>query len=255
MNTQNDTGPEKSYLNMSWQERFEFTRAVSAIPALMCMVFLRLNLGYRIIKIHWLVLIGGSMCILPAVAPQLVRPHGWVFVLVGVAMPIIGVVVRHRRWNELLAGRRLHTFSPGTMSLVEFLPLPGLFKVNRRVYRILDPLAVAIFGLILFPLSHGMTVLSIFCASGLAVFEDSVWRAIVKRDMDLHDAYIASQVLQEVMEMSAAGESEEAQQKVLMEVGLPTGTDARLKKQIQIRKAKAPKAAPDNLAAQEAARA
>jgi len=80
MNIQSNTPPEKDYLHKSWTERYEFTRAFSVIPALFCMIFLRLDVGYRMIKVHWLAVAAACAVAAPVVAT------------VGLILGVLGII-------------------------------------------------------------------------------------------------------------------------------------------------------------------
>lgn len=246
-NDPNQTPP--SFLQgMSWNQRFQFIRLASFIPALMAMIFTREKLGYRLIKMNVLIGLSIILLIVPELWPQIVKPFGFVMDIYAIALPGIGFVQRQKRWYSLCRGVRYFTYSMG-FSFLEKLPLHVFFRKNRRVQRFLDPFVVVCAGLLIgILLNHLLGVMIALSGVGLFIFENDLFERIVNRDLDLMDNFTASEVSMQVVKMFEAGESQEAIEEVSKNAGeVSTGIAPDIKRQIQMRKAKRLNA-PDNLA-------
>jgi hypothetical protein len=164
------------------------------------------------------------------------------------AMLGLGLWQRWQRWHGLCRGERWHSYSPG-ISYLESLPWPSVLQSHRRINRFIDPAAVAIVGLIIgVALSHGLGVWIIFSAFFLHVFEQDLYDKQLNRDLDTLDGLCAAEVQAEVVKTFDTGQSAEATTLSLEEtIGIPTGLDPLLAKQVEIRVRR--QSAPDNLAA------
>src|SRR5580698_8796750 len=244
-NDPNQTPPSFQH-GSSWNQRFQFIRIASFIPALMGMIFTREKLGYRLIKMNVLISISIILLIVPELWPQIVKPFGFVLDIYAIALSGIGFVQRQRRWHALCQGIRYFTYSTG-FSFLEKLPLHGFFRKNRRVQKFLDPFVLACAGLLIgILLNHLLGIVIAFSALGLFIFENDLYERMLNRDLDLMDNFFASEVSMQVVEMFEAGESQEAIDQVSKNAGeFSTGIAPDIKRQIQIRKAKRLNA-PDN---------
>jgi hypothetical protein len=243
---------EKGFVEASWKEKTGMGRAASVIPAVGCFAFIRTDMGYRLVKPIYFWCLAALLCAMAAVCHRLAEPFPCVLVIYAMIMVGLGLRQRIQRWNQLSRGRKQHTFCPGESVLARLrLPLPAFMKKNRRLYRYGDPALVVIAALVLGMLCHLLGLWLLFCAACVAVFEGDLFLKIVNRDLDLMDNTISAEVSQKVLEMIEAGESEEAQEQVKKDAGIPTGIDGSLKNKIISKKRKA---SPDNLATQEVAR-
>jgi hypothetical protein len=239
----------QKFEDMTWWDRINVIRTLSLFPAITVMVFIRRKLGFRMMKPTWLVVMTIIMLTIPAVAHQVAEPFAVLMVAYALAMLGLGLWQRWQRWKELCNGERWHTFSPG-ISYLENLPWPPFMKSHRRVNRFIDPAAVAIAGLIIgLALSHGLGIWIIFSAFFLYVFEQDLYEKQLNHDLDTLDGLFASEVQAEVVKHFEQGETAEQRQQTLEETaGIPTGLAPDIHKQVELRRAKQRKPAPDNLA-------
>jgi hypothetical protein len=245
MNTETEV-TENQFVKASWKEKVQIGRALSVVPAVGCFAFIRSDMGGRLGRPSYYVCLFILLCIMAATGHQLAKPYPCVLVIYGAIMLGLGLYNRKLRWDDFCSGRKLHSFYPG-LSVLErcHLPLPAFLKVNRRLYRYGDPALVAIAALILGLACHLLGLFLLFSAACVAIFEQDLFLKIVSREWDLRDSLISSEVSQKVVEMIEAGESEEAQQQVQKDAGIPTGIDISLKNKLISKKRKV---APDNLA-------
>ena len=243
------TNPDKKLEDMTWMEKIDLIRALSLFPAITVMVFIRRRLGFRMMKPTWLIVLTLIMLSVPFAFKELFAPFNFLMPLYALAMLGLGLRQRWQRWQELCRGERWHTYSPG-VSYLETLPLPPFFKTDRRVNRFLDPAAAFIVGLIVTALlSHGLGLWIVFSAFFLFVFEQNLYEKQLARDLDTLDGLFESEVQAEVVEHFEGGQTTEQQQQSLeATAGIPTGLAPDIHKQIEIRRAKQRKPAPDNLA-------
>jgi len=235
----------QKFEELPWLEKINIIRALSLFPAITVMVFIRRKIGFRLMKPPVLVVLAIIMIVVAQVLPIAAAPFGALLTIYALAMLALGLFQRRLRWNELCRGERWHTYSPG-ISILEFLPLPGFLKANRRVNRFLDPALVAIVGLILSAMSHGLGVWIMFSAFFLYVFEQDLYEKQLGRDLDILDGLVSAEVQEETVKLFEGKQPESIQRPLAETAGIPTGLAPDIHQQIQLRRAKRP-APPDNL--------
>ncbi len=241
--------PNQKFEDMTWWDRIDLIRTLSLFPAITVMVFIRRRIGFRMMKPTWLIVLTIIMLLVASMFPQFTAPHGIFMAAYALAMLGLGLWQHWQRWCELCRGERWHTCSPG-ISYLESLPLPPVLKSHRRVNRFIDPAAVAVVGLLIgLLLSHGLGVWIMFSAFFLYVFEQDLYEKQLNRDLDTLDGLFAAEVQGETVEFFTGGVTEE--QRTLEETaGIPTGLAPDIAKQVEVRRAKQRKPAPDNLASE-----
>jgi hypothetical protein len=239
--------PNQKIEDMTWLEKIDLIRAFSLFPAITVMVFIRKKIGFRMVKPTWLVILTIIMLLVPVIFKAVAAPFGFLMVIYALAVLGLGLWQRWQRWCELCRGERWHSYSPG-ISYLENLPWPPVLKSHRRVNRFIDPAAVAIVALIIgIVLSHGLGVWLMFCAFFLYVFEQNLYEKQLNRDLDTLDGLFAAEVQGEVVKRFEDGAQAE-QQTLEQTGGIPTGLSPEIQKQIELRRARQRKPAPDNLA-------
>jgi hypothetical protein len=237
--------------NPSWEvmtirQKMDFVRAVSIYPALTVMVFIRRKIGFRMVKPTWLVILTVLMLLGLVFFSGFARPFPFLVVLYALSMLGLGLFQRWKRWGDLCGGVRWHTYSPG-VSYLERLPLPDFFRSNSRVNRFLDPAAVALVGVPIAFLSLGLGLWIIFAALFLYVYEQSAYDHALARDLDTLDGLIASEVQAETVKHFEQPQPEQKQRSIEETAGIPTGLAPDIQLQIELRRAKKRKTAPDNI--------
>jgi len=209
----------QSWNDLPLRQRIEIMQWLCTFPALTVMVFLRRNLGYRLLSPLSLCVVAAVMFLISTFAQHTPNPEGLqIFALL---VLFVGASQRWSRWKEIRRGVRLHTYYIGD-SCLEFRWLPGFIRRNRRIPRFFDPLFCFAIGALLFmvsPALGGWIVFSGFC---LRTFEDAVYRKELERDLDTLDGLIASEVQAEAVEHFSEAPKEERRHADLS-TGIPTG--------------------------------
>jgi hypothetical protein len=237
----------QDFLDMTWMEKINFVRAFSRFPAITVMVFIRRKIGFRMMNPTWLIILAIIMLLTPVIFKAAAAPFGFLMVIYALALLGLGFFQRWQRWNELCNGERWHTYSPG-ISYLETLPLPPFFRSHGRVGRFLDPAAVAIVALLVgIILSHGLGLWLLLSAFFLYVHEQDAYQAQLNRDLDTLDGLVAAEVQAETVK-HFEGKQPEEQRSIEETAGIPTGLAPDIHRQVELRRAKQRKPAPDNLA-------
>jgi hypothetical protein len=195
----------------------------------------------------WLIILAIIMLLTPVIFKAAAAPFGFLMVIYALALLGLGFFQRWQRWQELCNGERWHTYSPG-ISYLETLPLPPFFRSHGRVGRFLDPAAVAIVALLVgIILSHGLGIWLLLSAFFLYVHEQDAYQAQLNRDLDTLDGLVAAEVQAETVK-HFEGKQPEEQRSIEETAGIPTGLAPDIHRQVELRRAKQRKPAPDNLA-------
>ena len=240
------TPQDKKFEELPWLEQVDLFRRLSLFPAITVMVFIRRKIGFRVMNPTWLIILTIIIFIFPDLPGGLPSPTDGLMKFYALVMLALGLFHRSRRWRELCRGERWHTYSPG-ISILEFLPLPGFLKSNRRVNRFLDPALVVIIGLIILALSKPLGIWIIFSAFFLYVYEQNLYEKQLARDLDILDGMVAAEVQEETVKLFEGKLTENIQRPLAETAGIPTGLAPDIHKQIQLRRAKRTPP-PDNLA-------
>lgn len=241
---------DTKFNEMSLADQITLMTKLAQFPALTVMVFHRTRIGLRAININAMIIMAIVMMVLVAGFPKFFLPHTFLAPVYAITMLGISLIVRYRRWNELVSGVRWHTRCSG-QSLLERLPWPTFMRRQHRIARFADPAAVAIVGGLLAGLSHGLGLWVIFSAFWLYVMEADIFQTQLNRELDTLDGLFDSEVQSEVAQRYAGGNPNAitASPTLAETSGVPTGVSGDIAKQIALRRAKRI-AVTDNIAAQ-----
>lgn len=247
-------------------QKADILAGLAMFPALTVMVFLRRKIGYRFLSpiklfamtaIIWI--LGGLTTIIPTgqqnatatyggvtvTAPPASSPTGAVtpFIIFAFIMLAAGMIERYLRWRDIKSGVSWHTYSRG-VSWFTFLPIS-----DSKIKRFIDPLAVAIVGLIVMLIFKWLGYYIIFSAVCLFVFEAWDYEQNLNRMLDQLDNLVDSEVISDnVAYYSRDGQ---AQQRPLEETaGIPTGIAPDIEAQIQRRRARSQQPQPQEATVQ-----
>jgi hypothetical protein len=248
-------------------ENIDMLRKIAVFPAMTTMVFLRRRLGFRLLTPTWLLVFAIILMATAGAVPSIAAPYSILMVLYGLAMLGMGAWQYWQRWHELCNGVRWHSYAPG-VSYLEVLPWPMVMRSHRRVNRFVDPIAVALIGLVIGIFCHALGLWIMVSGLFIYVYEQQLFEAIMKRELDTLDGLLTAELQMEIVKHFEQPQSNKLQpkpfQKSLEETaGIPTGVATDIEMQVAIRKAelaaleaaeaaraeaRRPKPSPDNLA-------
>jgi len=224
--------PPKKFEELPLGQRVQIVRNLMPYPALTVMVFLRRDLGYRIVNPVWMF---GTM-IFEIVASVLLHPPTgintlFIFAIVSFSL---GMFQRFKRWRELDRGVRQHSYYIGT-SRFRFAWLPMFLQKNRRVERFIDPFICFIPGMVLLFYYPGIGFWLAMSGACLRVFEADVYEKEQHQNLDIVDGLIVSEIQGQVVEKF---EDSPTNGKTQPASGVPTGVGDDIHEHIKRRKAK-----------------
>jgi hypothetical protein len=192
-------------------QQVQIVRNLMPYPALTVMVFLRRDLGYRILNPTWLF----GITVFQLIIALIVRPNNGsslpspLMVFAGLSF-IIGMYQRFKRKRDFENRVRQHSFYLGT-SILEFSWLPNFVRRNRRVARFGDPLFCFLLGTAFLFISAPLGFWLAFAGLCLRIFEDDVHKRELDHAMDIVDGLIVSEnqsdVVEQFEELPTGGQS------------------------------------------------
>ena len=214
-------------------EQLAFARWFCQFPALTWMIWLRRDIGYRILGPYKLLLVTGLLFVLAIlITPgnQDARPTD--LAIFAVLTFLIGIYQRICRWRDWNKGATQLSTYIGSSPL-DFRFLPNWCRKNRRIPRFVEPFLCVGISLALMPYSRALAEFLLFSAICLRVFEDSVFERQKNLDMDLVDSIILSERQTRTLE-----EYEQAQNAPQFHhaPGMPTGVGSDIEDSIRQRK-------------------
>jgi hypothetical protein len=214
-------------------QQYQFAKWLMRFPALTLMVYLRRDLGYRLLNpLALLATFGGLFVVAVLATPgnEAARPMDLaVFAVVGF---LIGMVQRIRRWWSLNRGVQPHSYYIGSSPFSQKW-LPEFLRRNRRAARFLDPIACAGLGLALLHISHALAMWLIFSAFCLRAYEFMAHDRRQNLELDITDSLIESEIQAQFFERKAHGQDASPE---LPDAGIPTGIGGDIKTKIHTRK-------------------
>ena len=217
----------------SWlkaSELYDIALWVMQYPALTLMVFLRRDLGYRLLNPFKLFTVFGLLAVLAILATQESGEGSPTAVLIFCGIGFLnGIAQRLRRWHETNQGVVRHSYTIGN-SPFNFPWLPHFFRRNRRMARYADPLFCAAIGIILFPHFRGFGLYLVFAAFCLKGFEVQVFMRERNRNLDLVDAILTGESQTHELEQV---QSEPIIQPTQSNAGIPTGMGSDVEQNIR----------------------
>jgi hypothetical protein len=213
-------------------EQYRFVERIMEFPALTLMVLLRRDIGYRMLNPFALGGVTGLVFVIAVLATpgnEAARPMDLAFY--AVAVFILGMAQRIRRWWQLNQNERQHSYYIGS-SPFDFRWLPNFVRRNRRVARFIDPIVCMLIGLALIRFSPALGGWLIFSAFALRSFEYSVHCHKRNRQLDLVDGLVVSERQADIIEQYEQGPWSRQR----TEQGIPTGMDDDVRENIKRRR-------------------
>jgi hypothetical protein len=218
--------------NPSFREQYATAQWLMRFPALTVMVFLRRDLGYRLLNPAWLIAGTGFLFVITVLTQphtEGANPIDLLFFVLGAL--ILGIYQRVKRWRELNRGIPQHSYYIGT-SPFDYRWLPMFCRRNRRMARLADPIFCALIGLAVFPCSRALAMWLVFSGFCLRSLEYAVHQKQRNRDLDTIDGLINAEIQSETVEHFER--PTDAQQQPAS--GIPTGLGEDIQNQIKRKK-------------------
>jgi len=221
--------------NMSLGQKAQIITNIMIYPALSVMVFLRRDIGYRMVNPKWLT----GVTLVEIVISLIIHPRNGspnALFLFAIASFAFGMVQRFKRWREVNNGVKQHSFYIGT-SCFDSPKLPAFLRRNRRIARTADPIlcvTVAMYSWQFFPALGFWLFFSGMCLAG---FEGDVHRRDRNQTLDMVDSIITSEIQSDTIE-----EFEEAPNATPQEpaAGIPAGLGDDIHDHLKRRQPKQP---------------
>ena len=213
--------PPQPQQGRTLREQLELTQWLMQFPALTVMVWLRRDIGYRLLNPLGLLAVTAFLLFFSALAQSRNGDNQPVFLLLfAVVTFILGISQRIRRWREINRGVRQHSYYLGTSPFDGLRWLPNFCRRNRRIARFVDPIFCAVIGLALIPVSPILTLWLVFAGACLRSFEYTVHQREWNLALDTVDSIIISEVQGRTVEQFEETPATPPQQPT---TGLPTG--------------------------------
>lgn len=220
----------------TFMQQYAMAQAFMKFPALTLMVFLRRDLGYRLLNPLVLIAVFGVLAVVAILAMpgnEAARPVD-LLIFAGLGF-LSGIAQRIRRWLEMERNVRQHSYYIGSSPFNQRW-LPDFFRRHRRTARLLDPLFCAAIGLSLLPFSRALAMWLIFSAFCLRAYEDGIFNRERTQELDISDGLIESKIqgdnVEHFSEPTGPGQNPPA------EAGVPTGIADDIHEHVKRRKKK-----------------
>lgn len=224
--------PQPQQQGPTFREQYAFVQWLMQFPALSVMVFLRRDIGYRLVSPLRLIAITGILFVGSVLAQPRNADAQPMFLLVfALCFFILGMFQRIKRWWEFNRAVRQHSYYIGT-SRFDFHWLPAFCRRNRRIARLIDPIVCVLIGVAFFPVSHALAVWLIFSGFCLRSYEYIIHQRERNSELDMVDGLIdAERQGQTVAQFETVSNPRPRQQAT----GIPTGLGPDVREHIKRR--------------------
>jgi hypothetical protein len=231
--------PDKAKGGETIFQKIEWIKLLAFFPAIPVMLLLRRKIGYRTITPNMLIVVSLAIIIGSLLLPM--QGSRVPTALFGMLIFILGHVSRYRRWQELRQGASWHTRGTG-FSWLESIPFPPrmqFLQEERRIYRILDPLACFLAGLLIWALgSWSLAWCILISGLFLLIWEIGYYERYVNTILDIHDGLVDANVQKHVSDHFTQKPTAPAL-RLSETAGLPTGLARDIAAKVEQRKRKA----------------
>jgi len=224
-----------SWDDLPLKQKIEFMQYMAFFPALTVMLFMRRDLGYRMLNPLWLTSISFVMCLVAGLAGH--TPYADALLIFAGIVFVGGLAERLKRGRQINKGLRLHTYYPGD-SFLHRLPMPRFMRNKRRLERFIDPLVCIVAGGLLCYFSKALGGWMVFSGMCMRVFDDAIYKAKIERELDLMDGMIEAEAQEEIIEHYSVRIQNDSGRPVN---GIPTGCSADIQKTILRRSKRTPR--------------
>jgi len=227
--------PPQPSQSPTFSQQLAFTQWLMQFPALSVMVFLRRDLGYRLLNPLSLIGITAVMLTIAVLAePGEADTRPGDLLVFALLAFFLGFGQRLQRWREVNRHVRQHSYYLGT-SPFDFAWLPAFSRRNRRVARFADPLFCVLAGLLLFQVSRLLAMWLVGSGVCLRVFEYIVHQRERNLNLDMVDSLLLSEKRGLTVERFEGTQTDGRPQSA---AAVPTGLGTDVQEQIARRKTK-----------------
>ena len=227
--------PPQPQKGPTFSENFAFAKWLMQFPALTVMVYVRRDLGFRLMNPLRLMAVTGVLIVISVFAQQGnpdTNPLFLVFFAVGAL--ILGIGQRIKGWWKLNRGIQQHSYYIGT-SLLRFRFLPDFVRRNRRVERFIDPIFFLLIGLAIYPIARALACWLVISALSLRYYEFAIHERDRDLDLDTIDGLINAENQSQTVEQYEDVQDTRPPQQA---TGIPTGLGQDVREHIRNRKNK-----------------
>jgi hypothetical protein len=224
--------PQQPSLYESLTQNFYTVRWLIQFPALTVMVWLRRDLGFRMVSPVRIVPVTVFLFVISVLASN-GNPDNrlWGLLIFALLTLAIGICQHVKRWFELGQKVKQHSYFLGTSRLNNFRWIPDFLRHERRLERFADPIFCVLIGFAVLPLSHALGMWLVFSGFCLRAYEYSIYMRDRNLNLDILDGMIRSEQQNETVEEF---ETKSDWRKNDNSNGLPTGLGEDLESQITI---------------------
>ena len=200
--------------------------------ALTCMVWLRQDLGYRMVSVSRILPVTLFLFVI-SVGASNGNPDQrlWGLLIFAALTLALGICQLVRRWIDLGRNIKRHSYYLGTSVLRKFKFIPDFLRRERRVERFCDPVVAVAIGLAIFQISRPLGAWIVFAGLALRGYEFRIYQRDLHRTLDALDGMIYSEQQNEAVEEF---EAQSGWHKNAASNGLPTGLSDDIESQITI---------------------
>ena len=201
-------------------------------PALTVMVWLRRDLGYRMVSLARIVPVTGFLFAISILAGK-GNPDDrlWGLLIFALLTLALGIYQRVKGWIEVGQKVRRHTYYLGTSPFNNFGWIPEFLRRERRLARFVDPIVCVLIGVAIFQLSHALGAWLVFSGFCLRAYEFSVHMRDRNLSLDILDGMIRSEQQNQTVEEFEATSGWHTHKD---DNGIPTGLGEDVQSQITI---------------------
>lgn len=211
-------------------EQLQIIQWAMRFPALTVMVFLRQDIGYRMLNPISLIGIALVMLMFAGLFSLESRPEDlWIFTVVMLAL---GAGQRLKRWRQIRQGVKHHSYSLGT-SCFDSAGIPNFLRCNGRANNFLDPACCIIAGFLLLHYSRALGTWLIISGLCLRFYQYAVFRKEMHQALDINDGLVTAKVQSEIVEHFEQPSGPDRQQQ---SQGIPTGLGSDIEQHIEQRR-------------------
>lgn len=226
------TQPSPSGPIQSFIQNYYMAQWLMQFPALTVMVWLRCDLGYRMVSPARIVPVTLFLFVVSVLAGNgdTTKRLWGLLIFAGLTLALT-IYQRVRRWFELGQRVRQHSYYLGTSLFSHIRWLPESLRYERRLERFADPFAIGVIGYAVVHFSPPLGCWLLLSAVCLRCYEWAIHMRDLNLNMDILDGMIRSEQQNQTVEEF---ETQSGWHKNAASGGLPTGLSDDIESQITI---------------------